>query len=148
MNWSIHNVSTKAPKHLNHDRSKIAEQATKDTQEYTTPSQAHRGEKALPKDTLPETLAPKNSDVPETENQKNKTKLAKQAKILYFRGASNILSNFAPCKLKYQGKTFSSVEQAYFYHLLTEHGVLSFVLFNDAWSQKGHSASNTTVILA
>ena len=24
-------------------------------------------------------------------------------------------------------------------------GVLSFVLFNDAWSQKGHSASNTTV---
>ena len=24
----------------------------------------------------------------------------------------------------------------------------SFVLFNDAWSQKGHSASNTTVILA
>ena len=27
-------------------------------------------------------------------------------------------------------------------------GVWSFVLFNDAWSQKGHSASNTTVILA
>ena len=24
----------------------------------------------------------------------------------------------------------------------------NFVLFNDAWSQKGHSASNTTVILA
>ena len=29
-----------------------------------------------------------------------------------------------------------------------EFGVWSFVLFNDAWSQKGHSASNTTVILA
>ena len=29
-----------------------------------------------------------------------------------------------------------------------ETGVWSFVLFNDAWSQKGHSASNTTVILA
>ena len=28
-----------------------------------------------------------------------------------------------------------------------EFGVRSFVLFNDAWSQKGHSASNTTVIL-
>ena len=27
-------------------------------------------------------------------------------------------------------------------------GVLSFVLFNDAWSQNGHSGSNTTVILA
>ena len=27
-------------------------------------------------------------------------------------------------------------------------GVWSFVLFNDTWSQKGHSASNTTVILA
>ena len=26
-------------------------------------------------------------------------------------------------------------------------GVWSFVLFNDDWSQKGHSASNTTVIL-
>ena len=29
----------------------------------------------------------------------------------------------------------------------TEFGVWSFVLFNNAWSQKGHSASNTTVIL-
>ena len=29
-----------------------------------------------------------------------------------------------------------------------EFGVWSFVLFNDAWSQKGHSALNTTVILA
>ena len=27
-------------------------------------------------------------------------------------------------------------------------GIWNFVLFNDAWSQKGHSASNTTVILA
>ena len=26
--------------------------------------------------------------------------------------------------------------------------IWNFVLFNDAWSQKGHSASNTTVILA
>ena len=32
--------------------------------------------------------------------------------------------------------------------LATEFGVRSFVLFNDAWSQKGHSTSNTTVILA
>ena len=32
--------------------------------------------------------------------------------------------------------------------LYLEFGVWSFVLFNDAWSQKGHSASNTTVILA
>ena len=32
--------------------------------------------------------------------------------------------------------------------LLVEFGVWSFVLFNDAWSQKGHSASNMTVILA
>ena len=29
-----------------------------------------------------------------------------------------------------------------------EFGIWNFVLFNDAWSQKGHSASNTTVILA
>ena len=29
-----------------------------------------------------------------------------------------------------------------------EFGVGSFVLFNDTWSQIGHSASNTTVILA
>ena len=28
-----------------------------------------------------------------------------------------------------------------------EFGIGNFVLFNDAWSQKGHSASNTTVIL-
>ena len=29
-----------------------------------------------------------------------------------------------------------------------QQGILNFVLFNDVWSQKGHSASNTTVILA
>ena len=34
------------------------------------------------------------------------------------------------------------------YHIHVVGGVWSFVLFNDAWSQKGHSASNTTVILA
>ena len=31
---------------------------------------------------------------------------------------------------------------------MQEFGIWSFVLFNDAWSQKGHSVSNTTVVLA
>ena len=43
-------------------------------------------------------------------------------KIIYFKGASHSLSNWAPCNLMYLGTKFSSVEQAYFHRLLTEHG--------------------------
>ena len=43
-------------------------------------------------------------------------------KIIYFKGASHSLSNWAPCNLMYQGMKFTSVEQAYFHRLLTEHG--------------------------
>ena len=39
---------------------------------------------------------------------------------LTFKGASNSLSNWAPCDLVYKGKKFSSLEQAYFYILLKE----------------------------
>ena len=48
--------------------------------------------------------------------------------------------------IQHKMTSFLWISADYFSHTLT--GVWSFVLFNDAWSQKGHSASNTTVILA
>ena len=42
-------------------------------------------------------------------------------RIKYFKGAQNNLSNLAPCNLKYKGRQYINVEQAYYHRLLTEH---------------------------